>query len=153
MLSNTHIGEWGFSAIIEADGQRILFDTGSREKTVLHNAIELQISLDNIDNVFLSHNHKDHTGGLKTLRKNYPTSFSNPHIGKGIFYSRPNSKGRDHYILNNKNTLESLGVNFKTHTNPSQVMPGLWTTGQEQVGQETKFNEYSKSSFFISRFM
>ena len=45
MLSNTHIGEWGFSAIIEADGQRILFDTGSREKTVLHNAIELQISL------------------------------------------------------------------------------------------------------------
>ena len=130
MLSDTHIGEWGFSAIIEADGKRILFDTGSRETTVLQNARELKISLKHIDNVFLSHNHKDHTGGLKTLRENYPTSFSNAHIGEGIFYPRPNSNGTDHYILENKNALESLGINFKTHINPSQLMPGLWTTGQ-----------------------
>jgi 7,8-dihydropterin-6-yl-methyl-4-(beta-D-ribofuranosyl)aminobenzene 5'-phosphate synthase len=130
MLSDTHIGEWGFSAMIEADGQRILFDTGSREKTVIQNAKELKINLDNIDNVFLSHNHKDHTGGLINLKLNHPTSFSNAHIGEGIFYSRPNSTGNDHYILNNKNTLDELGINFKTHQNPSQVMPGLWTTGQ-----------------------
>ena len=130
MLSDTHIGEWGFSAIIEADGKRILFDTGSREETVLQNARELKINLENIDNVFLSHNHKDHTGGLKTLRENYPTSFSNAHIGEGIFYPRRNSRGTDHYILDNKNTLESLGINFKTHINPSQIMSGLWTTGQ-----------------------
>ena len=93
MLSDTHIGEWGFSAMIEADGQRILFDTGSREKTVIQNAKELKINLDNIDNVFLSHNHKDHTGGLINLKLNHPTSFSNAHIGEGIFYSRPNSMG------------------------------------------------------------
>tara|TARA_B100000989_G_scaffold239354_1_gene186248 strand:+ start:69 stop:992 length:924 start_codon:yes stop_codon:yes gene_type:complete len=130
MLSDTHIGEWGFSAMIEADGQKILFDTGSREKTVLQNAKELKINLDSIDNVFLSHNHKDHTGGLINLKLNHPTSFSNAHIGEGIFYSRPNSTGNDHYILNNKNTLDELGINFRTHRNPSQVMPGLWTTGQ-----------------------
>ena len=130
MLSDTHIGEWGFSAMIEADGQRILFDTGSREKTVIQNAKELKINLDNVDNVFLSHNHKDHTGGLINLKLKHPTSFSNAHIGEGIFYSRPNSTGNDHYILNKKNTLEELGINFKIHKNPSQVMPGLWTTGQ-----------------------
>ena len=130
MLSDTHIGEWGFSAIIEADGQRVLFDTGSREKTVLQNASELNINLDNIDNVFLSHNHKDHTGGLITLRKNFPNSFSNAHIGEGIFYSSPNSNGTSHYILKNKNSLESLGIRFITHINPSQIMEGLWTTGQ-----------------------
>ena len=130
MLSDTHIGEWGFSAIIEADGQRVLFDTGSREKTVLQNASELNINLDNIDNVFLSHNHKDHTGGLITLKKNFPNSFSNAHIGEGIFYSRPNSNGTSHYILKNKNSLESLGIKFITHINPSQIMEGLWTTGQ-----------------------
>ena len=130
MLSDTHIGEWGFSAMIEADGQRILFDTGSREKTVIQNAKELKINLDNVDNVFLSHNHKDHTGGLINLKLKHPTSFSNAHIGEGIFYSRPNSTGNDHYILNKKNTLEELGINFKIHQNPSQVMPGLWTTGQ-----------------------
>ena len=130
MLSDTHIGEWGFSAMIEADGQRILFDTGSREKTVLQNSKELNINLANIDNVFLSHNHKDHTGGLITLRENYPTSFSNAHIGEGIFYSRPNSRGNEHYILKNKNTLEALGIDFISHKNPSQILPGLWTTGQ-----------------------
>ena len=130
MLFDTYIGEWGFSAIIEADGKRILFDTGSREKTVLENARELKINLENIDNFFLSHNYKDRTGGLKTLRENYPTSFSIAHIGKGIFYPRPNPSGIEHYILDNKNKLELLGVNFKTHINSSEVMPDLWTTGQ-----------------------
>ena len=130
MLSDTHIGEWGFSAMIEADGQRILFDTGSRENTVLQNSRELNISLEKIDNVFLSHNHKDHTGGLISLRKNYPTSFSNAHIGEGIFYPRPNSRGTEHYILKNKTNLETLGIDFISHKNPSQILPGLWTTGQ-----------------------
>ena len=130
MLSDTHIGEWGFSAIIEADGQRILFDTGSRENTVLQNAKELNIDLNNIKDVFLSHNHKDHTGGLITLREKHPNSFSNAHVGEGIFYSRPNSRGSDHYILNNKNKIQNLGVNFISHTKPSQIIPGIWTTGK-----------------------
>ena len=38
MLSDFYIGEWGFSALIELDGKKILFDTGSRENTVLNNA-------------------------------------------------------------------------------------------------------------------
>ena len=71
MLSDTHIGEWGFSAIIEADGERILFDTGSRENTVLLNAEELNIDLGDIKDVFLSHNHSDHTGGLISLKKKH----------------------------------------------------------------------------------
>ena len=130
MFSDTYIGEWGFSAIIEADGQRILFDTGSIGNTVFRNARELNINLDNIENVFLSHNHRDHTGGLINLKLNHPTSFSNAHTGEGIFYSRPNSTGYEHYILNNKNDLEELGINFKTYQYPSQIMPGIWTTGQ-----------------------
>ena len=112
MLSDTHIGEWGFSAIIEADGERILFDTGSRENTVLLNAEELNIDLGGIKDVFLSHNHSDHTGGLISLKKNISNSFSNAHIGEGIFYLRPNSDGRAHYILRNKNKLETMGVNL-----------------------------------------
>ena len=93
MLSDSHIGEWGFSAMIEADGKRILFDAGSRENTVHQNAKELNI---NLDNIYLSHNHKDHTGGLITLKKEYPNSFKNAHVGEGIFYSRPNSV---HFLL------------------------------------------------------
>jgi 7,8-dihydropterin-6-yl-methyl-4-(beta-D-ribofuranosyl)aminobenzene 5'-phosphate synthase len=130
MLSDSHIGEWGFSAMIEADGKRILFDAGSRENTVLQNAKELNINLDNIDNIFLSHNHKDHTGGLITLKKEYPNSFKSAHVGEGIFYSRPNPDGDSNYILSNKNTLENLGIKFISHKNPTQLVPGLWTTGQ-----------------------
>ncbi len=130
MLSDSHIGEWGFSALIEADGKMILFDAGSKENTVLQNAKELNINLDNIDNIYLSHNHKDHTGGLITLKKEYPNSFKNAHVGEGIFYSRPNSEVDDNYILSNKNTLENLGIKFISHKNPTQLIPGLWTTGQ-----------------------
>ena len=130
MLSDSHIGEWGFSAMIEVDGERILFDAGSRENTVVQNAKELSINLDNIDNIFLSHNHKDHTGGLITLKKEYPNSFKKAHVGEGIFYSRPNAEGDDNYILSNKNTLENLGIKFISHKNPTQPIPGLWTTGQ-----------------------
>ena len=130
MLSDSYIGEWGFSAMIEVDGKRILFDAGSRENTVVQNAKELNINLDNIDNIYLSHNHKDHTGGLITLKKEYPNSFKNAHVGEGIFYSRPNSEVDDNYILSNKNTLENLGIKFIIHKNPTQLIPGLWTTGQ-----------------------
>ena len=58
MLSDFYTGEWGFSALIELDGKKILFDTGSREQTVIKNAEELGINLNNIDNVFLSHKPK-----------------------------------------------------------------------------------------------
>ena len=130
MLSDFHTGEWGFSAMIEVDGERILFDAGSRENTVLQNAKELKINLDNLDNIFISHNHKDHTGGLITLKKEYPNSFKNAHVGEGIFYSRPNPDGDGNYILSSRNTLKNLGIKFISHKNPTQLVPGVWTTGQ-----------------------
>ena len=130
MLSDSYIGEWGFSAIIEVDDQKILFDTGSRENTVLQNANELNIDLNNIKNVFLSHNHKDHTGGLINLRNKYPNSFAEAHVGEGIFYSRPSPIGKEHYILNNKEIIQNIGVKFISHSKPSQIIPGVWTTGK-----------------------
>ena len=35
MLAESGIGEWGFSALVEADGHQILFDTGKYPDTVL----------------------------------------------------------------------------------------------------------------------
>jgi 7,8-dihydropterin-6-yl-methyl-4-(beta-D-ribofuranosyl)aminobenzene 5'-phosphate synthase len=35
MLAERGIGEWGFAALVEVDGQRILFDTGAHPDTVL----------------------------------------------------------------------------------------------------------------------
>ncbi len=63
------IGEWGFAALLEVDGQRLLIDTGERPETVLRNAFELGIDLSDVSDVVLTHNHGDHTAGLLTLRR------------------------------------------------------------------------------------
>lgn len=145
MLSDFYIGEWGFSALIEFDGQKILFDTGSRKNTVLQNAKELNIDLNYIKNVYLSHNHKDHTGGLINLKQNFPNSFSTAHVGEGIFYERPSSKGGDHYILQNKGKIKNLGINFVYHKNANQIFPGVWTTGQvPRVYDEKNWSKLGK---------
>ena len=39
------IGEWSFSALLESDNEKILFDTGFDENTVLHNATLLKKDL------------------------------------------------------------------------------------------------------------
>ena len=59
---------------MEADDHKILFDTGRRPETVLQNAQELGIDLSEVEDVFLSHNHGDHTGGFVTLRNRLTTA-------------------------------------------------------------------------------
>src|SRR5215469_5660165 len=53
------LGEWGFSALVEADGYRILLDTGAHPETVLQNARDLNIDLSDVSEAILTHNHWD----------------------------------------------------------------------------------------------
>lgn len=55
--------EHGLSFLIEAD-RRILFDTGSSD-LFLRNAERLDINIDTVDTVVLSHGHYDHGNGLQ----------------------------------------------------------------------------------------
>jgi len=59
--------DWGFSALIEAKGKRILFDTGRSGSILLSNMNKLEIIPKEIDEVFISHLHFDHTGGLSAF--------------------------------------------------------------------------------------
>lgn len=58
---------WGFSCVIKGLDRTILFDTGSQGETLLSNMAHMNIRPQEIDVVFLSHDHKDHTGGLSHL--------------------------------------------------------------------------------------
>src|ERR1700733_13288877 len=67
MLADKGIGEWGFAALVEGGGHKILFATGAHPRTVLDNAHDLKVDLSDVEDVVLSHFHPDHTGGLLTL--------------------------------------------------------------------------------------
>jgi len=63
--SNALTKDWGFSALVEHDGKRILFDTGNDAAKFEHNVKTLGVDLTKLDFVVISHRHTDHTTGLK----------------------------------------------------------------------------------------
>ena len=61
---------WGFSCLMEkANSPTILFDTGANGSVLLSNMKKLEIDPSTISEVFISHNHWDHTGGLSDFLK------------------------------------------------------------------------------------
>lgn len=63
LFDHMFVAEHGFSAYIEAEEKRILFDTGY-SIAFLENAQKMKIDLLDLDYIVLSHGHFDHTGGL-----------------------------------------------------------------------------------------
>jgi 7,8-dihydropterin-6-yl-methyl-4-(beta-D-ribofuranosyl)aminobenzene 5'-phosphate synthase len=126
-------GEWGFSALVEADGQRILVDTGAHPETVLQNARDLNVDLSDVQEVVLTHNHDDHVSGLLTLRremmKKNPAAFSVAHVATGIFYSRPSAQGEDNPMIVIRKEYEATGGRFIEHSDGADIFPGAWLTG------------------------
>ncbi len=143
MLASDGIGEWGFAAVVDVDGQRILFDTGARPDTVLQNARELKVDLSTAKHVILSHNHQDHTGGLLTLRedvmKKNRAALSLAHAGKGIALDR-----RSGWIPKLKSAYEATGAGIEEHEKSVELMPGVWLTGPvPRVHDERNWSENS----------
>jgi 7,8-dihydropterin-6-yl-methyl-4-(beta-D-ribofuranosyl)aminobenzene 5'-phosphate synthase len=131
MLADDGIGEWGFAALVEADGRKILFDTGARPNTVLENAHELKLDLSDVQDVILSHFHDDHTTGLMTLRRVFskanPKALSRVHVAKGIFLERRGHNPNP--MIQMKKDYEATGGVFVVHEKPEELFPGIWLTG------------------------
>ncbi len=132
--TNSLMGEWGFSAVVEANGHRLLFDTGARPDTVLRNAEVLGIDLSGITDVVLSHFHWDHTGGLVALRrelaKKNPAALSRVHIGRGFFWPRTTKEGKPFSpVTDLRAAYEASGGKFIEHDAPAELFPGVWLTG------------------------
>ena len=128
------VGEWGFAAVLEVDGQRLLIDTGARAETVLRNAAELAIDLAGITDLVITHNHADHTGGLLVLRrelaKQNPKALSRVHVPQGIFSPRPSAAGGEgNGLLPLKAPFEATGGTFVEHAGPAKLLPGVTMLG------------------------
>ncbi len=142
------LGEWGFAALVEVDGRRLLFDTGANPDTVLKNAEVLNIDLSSVEDVVISHFHDDHTGGLLTLRKalmlKNPSALSHLYVGEGIFAPRYTADGKSA----DENDFPALakayldtGGRISEVAGPLEVASGVWLTGPVPRGHgETNWN-------------
>ena len=89
--------DWGFSCFVEVENTpKILFDTGTSGKILLSNMAKLNINPASIDEVFISHAHFDHVGGLSSFLKinkkakiYVPPSFAEPAGREVITIKRP----------------------------------------------------------------
>lgn len=135
LADHTGIGEWGFAALVEVDGRRLLFDAGERPETVLQNARELGIDLSSVTDLVLSHHHGDHVGGLLTLRKalakQNPAALSRVHVAEGIFLERtaPDGGAQRRPMQALRAAYEAGGGTFLVHSRPSEILPGVWLSG------------------------
>jgi len=64
--------DWGFAALIEYGGKRILFDAGNDAAVFERNVKALGVDLERLDFAVISHRHGDHIAGLNYLLKVNP---------------------------------------------------------------------------------
>jgi len=127
--------EHGLSILVEldlgSDGMKLLWDTGASGEVLLHNSRLLNIYIDAIDQICLSHGHYDHTGGLmavlQQMKRRIPV-LAHPDIFSPKLKARP-ALG---YIglPFNRNQAEAAGAVFLECRGPVALAPGIFTTGE-----------------------
>lgn len=57
--------DWGYSALVEFNGHRILFDAGNNAAIFQRNIARMKVDLTHLTAIVISHAHGDHTAGLR----------------------------------------------------------------------------------------
>jgi 7,8-dihydropterin-6-yl-methyl-4-(beta-D-ribofuranosyl)aminobenzene 5'-phosphate synthase len=113
--------DWGFSCLIEGPESVILFDTGADSAILLANMRKLELDPSRIDAVVLSHNHRDHVGGLGGFL------VKNPDVIVYLPASFPDSF---------KDMVRSFGADAEDVSEARVLYTGLYSTGE--TGSEIK---------------
>ncbi|MBN2612451.1 MAG: MBL fold metallo-hydrolase [Bacteroidales bacterium] len=119
--------DWGFSCLVEANNRTILFDTGSDGDILLRNMRKLNILPSSIDDVFISHAHFDHIGGLSAfLNINsqvnvfVPVSFRGVRKAKKVVYIDKPAKLYEHIFSTGE--LENIEQSMAVMTDKGLVL-------------------------------
>ena len=105
---------WGFSALITLGERKILFDTGADRLVLDHNLRILGVDLADLTDLFLSHSHCDHVGGLSYVLEHT----------KGVRIWAPEGMAR-YLRQRTKRTKAELNV----VSGPTDLGDGLLSTG------------------------
>jgi 7,8-dihydropterin-6-yl-methyl-4-(beta-D-ribofuranosyl)aminobenzene 5'-phosphate synthase len=139
--SPTVTKDWGYSALVEYGGKRILFDTGNNAQIFEHNVKALGADLRQVDFVVISHRHADHISGLSYLLSVNPTvKIYTPDelfglFGRGVpntFYRKDQSLAAPmRYFDGNPPQTLSTGspwpeANFVAVSSTMEVAPGIF---------------------------
>lgn len=125
------LAEWGLSMLVEADGMKILFDTGGGMAAV-PNAELMRVDLAAVDRIVLSHGHYDHTGGLLEVlrRAGGKEIIAHPGVWARKYGSLDDSPKRYVGIPFIRDALEVLGTTFNLSKEPVKLSEHVMTTGE-----------------------
>ncbi len=126
------LAEWGFSALIEVNYKKFLFDVGYTGTCLIENAKKLGVDIKNVEAIVLSHGHYDHANGLEAVL-NYigaRTIYAHPDVFTKR-YSLKDDKLEYSGIKLSKGQLEKdYGVKFKLYEGFTEISKDLSMTGE-----------------------
>ena len=124
-------GEHGLAFLIEADGLRVLFDTGQSGTVLQHNLQLLKIEPAELDALAISHGHYDHTGGLPALLKQMRPGtplYASPELFRGRFSQRDGEIDDVGLSLSHEELAGQMSLVLSAE--PQEIITGVWTTGE-----------------------
>ena len=121
--------DWGFSALVGIKERKILFDTGANGEILLSNMEKLEINPKEIEDIFISHLHWDHTGGLSSFLQ----------LNNQVKLWVPS------YFSEAKNAREIIEVK-----NPTKLYEGIYSTGELEGIEQSLCVETEKGIVIIA---
>jgi 7,8-dihydropterin-6-yl-methyl-4-(beta-D-ribofuranosyl)aminobenzene 5'-phosphate synthase len=122
------LAEHGASVHIEANGRRLLFDTG-QGLALRQNTQQLAIPIALVEGIILSHGHYDHSGGLMDVLQS--TGPVNLYLHPEALKAKFNRIGRK--IGSPISSTQSLTPQLKRFIptrQPTEILPGIHVTGE-----------------------